>query len=95
MAESDKTGQKKPDPQTEEGNTQIAQKRPCLSSKFAFLAWALGSCLVFRGWWCSSGGISTLVPWLHTMPGGTSTSRFGSKPGTITSHFYSHSGVQN
>ena len=32
---------------------------------------------------------------LHTMPGGASTSRFGSKPGTITSNFYSHSVVQN
>ena len=31
---------------------------------------------------------------VHTMPGGTSTSTFGSKPGTITSGFYSYSGVQ-
>ena len=29
------------------------QERPCLCSKFAFLDWA-GSCLVFRGWLCSS-----------------------------------------
>ena len=71
--------------------------------------WAVSSCPVSVGHWSCDVRCqvplqtTTMVPWCrvevghhtaHTMPGGTSTSRFLPMKGTYTRHVYSHSGVQ-